>query len=165
MSNEPEVKRWTTKSEADIEHWVYDALSGMVNARSFRRDLVDSLCGHWSSRIGLHLRSNNGLVFTSRLYTTQATQYGLSQAFIQPHTPQQNDIVGRLIRTIKKQYIWMHNFGWVITSPNSSHVTSHRLIRRCFLFLRLLLDIPSLTQASTSRHDRPASFVFQTAAP
>ncbi|WP_404764699.1 transposase [Vibrio alginolyticus] len=60
---------------------------------------------------GLQLRSDNGLVFTSRLYTRLAMQYGLTQEFIQPHTPQQNGMVERLIRTIKEQCIWMHNFG------------------------------------------------------
>ncbi len=59
---------------------------------------------------GLQIRSDNGLVFTSRLYTMLAMQYGLTQEFIQPHTPQQNGMVERLIRTIKEQYIWMHNF-------------------------------------------------------
>jgi putative transposase len=35
------------------------------------------------------LRSDNGLVFTSRSYTTLVRSYGLRQEFITPHTPQQ----------------------------------------------------------------------------
>jgi putative transposase len=47
------------------------------------------------------LRSDNGLVFTSRRYTALARSYGLKQAFITPHCPQQNGMVERLIRTLK----------------------------------------------------------------
>lgn len=37
-------------------------------------------------------------------------QYGLKQAFIRPHTPQQNGMVERLILTVKEQCLWLHNF-------------------------------------------------------
>ena len=56
------------------------------------------------------LRSDNGLVFTSRHDTKTVYRYGLKQAFIRPHTPQQNGMVERLIRTVKEQCIWLHNF-------------------------------------------------------
>lgn len=38
------------------------------------------------------LRSDNGLVFTSRKYTALVRSYGLRQEFITPHCPQQNGI-------------------------------------------------------------------------
>lgn len=41
------------------------------------------------------LRSENGLVFTSRDYTRLVRSYGLQQEFIPPHCPQQNGIVER----------------------------------------------------------------------
>ena len=47
------------------------------------------------------LRSDNGLVFTSRSYTALARGYGLRQEFITPHCPQQNGMVERVIRTFK----------------------------------------------------------------
>ncbi|GAA3970785.1 IS3 family transposase [Allohahella marinimesophila] len=56
------------------------------------------------------LRSDNGLVFTSRKFTKTVYQYGLKQEFIRPHTPQQNGMVERLIRTVKEQCLWLHNF-------------------------------------------------------
>ena len=49
------------------------------------------------------LRSDNGLVFTSRHYTAFVKSYGLRQEFITPHCPQQNGMVERVIRTIKEQ--------------------------------------------------------------
>jgi putative transposase len=45
------------------------------------------------------LRSDNGLVFTSRSYTKLVRGYDLRQEFITPHTPEQNGMVERLIRT------------------------------------------------------------------
>ncbi|HUH60655.1 MAG TPA: DDE-type integrase/transposase/recombinase [Candidimonas sp.] len=41
------------------------------------------------------LRSDNGLVSTSRSYTALARSYGLRQEFITPHCPQQNGMVQR----------------------------------------------------------------------
>jgi putative transposase len=43
------------------------------------------------------LRSDNGLVFTSRSYTALVRSYGLRQEFITPHTPEQNGMVERVI--------------------------------------------------------------------
>ena len=51
------------------------------------------------------LRSDNGLVFTSRRYTALVRSYGLKQEFITPHCPQQNGMVERVIRTLKEQCI------------------------------------------------------------
>lgn len=56
------------------------------------------------------LRSDNGLVFTSRHYTASVRSYGLRQEFITPHCPKQNGMVGRVIRTLKKQCVHRHRF-------------------------------------------------------
>lgn len=56
------------------------------------------------------LRSDNGLVFTSRCYTSLVRSYGLKQEFITPHCPQQNGMVERLIRTLKEQCVHRHRF-------------------------------------------------------
>lgn len=56
------------------------------------------------------LRSDNGLVFTSRVYTRMVRSYGLQQEFITPHCPQQNGMVERLIRTLKEQCVHRHRF-------------------------------------------------------
>lgn len=59
----------------------------------------------------LTIRSDNGLVFTSKQYTRTVYRYGIKQEFIRPHTPQQNGMVERLIRTVKEQCLWLHNFA------------------------------------------------------
>ncbi|MEC4723828.1 integrase core domain-containing protein [Noviherbaspirillum sp. CPCC 100848] len=56
------------------------------------------------------LRSDNGLVFTSRSYTALVKSYGLKQEFITPHCPEQNGMVERVIRTLKEQCVHRHRF-------------------------------------------------------
>lgn len=56
------------------------------------------------------LRSDNGLVFTSKTYVNLVKTYGLDQEFITPYTPQQNGMIERFIRTIKEQCVYHHRF-------------------------------------------------------
>ena len=56
------------------------------------------------------LRSDNGLVFTSRSFTALVRSYGLRQEFITPHSPEQNGLVERVIRTLKEQCVHRHRF-------------------------------------------------------
>lgn len=56
------------------------------------------------------LRSDNGLVFTSRSYKRLVRSYGLQQEFITPHCPEQNGLVERVIRTIKEQCVHRQRF-------------------------------------------------------
>ena len=58
----------------------------------------------------LLLRSDNGLLFTSRAYTRLVRSYGLRQEFITPHCPQQNGMIERVIRTLKEQCVHRHRF-------------------------------------------------------
>lgn len=56
------------------------------------------------------LRSDNGLVFTSRSYTALVRSYGLQQEFITPHCPEQNGLCERVIRSLKEQCVHHHRF-------------------------------------------------------
>lgn len=56
------------------------------------------------------LRSDNGLIFTSRSYTALVKAYGLRQEFITPYSPQQNGMVERMIRTLKEQCAHRYRF-------------------------------------------------------
>jgi putative transposase len=56
------------------------------------------------------LRSDNGLVFSSKSFTKTVKDYNLTQEFITPYTPQQNGMIERFFRTIKEECIWHHNF-------------------------------------------------------
>lgn len=56
------------------------------------------------------LRSDNGLVFSSRSYIALVKSYGLQQEFITPYSPEQNGLVERVIRTLKDQCVHRHRF-------------------------------------------------------
>lgn len=56
------------------------------------------------------LRSDNGLAFTSRSFTALVRSYVLRQEFITPHSPEQNGLVERVIRTLKEQCVHRHRF-------------------------------------------------------
>lgn len=56
------------------------------------------------------LRSDNGLVFSSKTYTSLVKAYGIKQEFITPYTPEQNGLIERFIRTIKEQCIYQNRF-------------------------------------------------------
>ena len=56
------------------------------------------------------LRSDNGLVFTSRSYTALVNSYGLKQEFITPYSPEQNGMVERVLRTRKDPCVHRHRF-------------------------------------------------------
>lgn len=58
----------------------------------------------------LALRSDNGLVFSSRHYTGTLKAYGLRQEFTMPYTPEQNGLVERFFRSLKEECIWLHRF-------------------------------------------------------
>lgn len=49
------------------------------------------------------LRSDYGLIFTSRRYTALVRSHGLKQEFNTPHCRQQNGMVERVIRALKEQ--------------------------------------------------------------
>ncbi len=67
----------------------------------------------WKVKAPFLLRSDNGLVFTSRSYKALVKSYGLQQEFITPHCPQQNGMVERLIRTIKEQCVHRYRFEMI----------------------------------------------------
>lgn len=56
------------------------------------------------------LRSDNGLIFTSRSYTSLVRSYGMKQEFITPYGPEQNGMVERMIRTLKEQCVHRYRF-------------------------------------------------------
>ena len=67
------------------------------------------------------LRSDNGLVFTSRSFKALVRSYGLKQEFITPHCPEQNGMVERVIRSLKEQCIHRQRFE---TLQHASRVIS-----------------------------------------
>jgi putative transposase len=57
------------------------------------------------------LRSDNGLIFTSRRFRAACSFYRLEQEFITPYTPEQNGLIERFFRSLKEECVWQHNFA------------------------------------------------------
>jgi putative transposase len=57
------------------------------------------------------LRSDNGLIFTSKRFRQACTFYRLDQEFITPYTPEQNGLIERFFRSLKEECAWQHNFS------------------------------------------------------
>lgn len=74
-------------------------LSPTGNAKAAEAALEEALIRRYGilgrAQDALTIRSDNGLVFTSRRYTRTVFRYGIKQEFIRPHTPQQNGMVER----------------------------------------------------------------------
>ena len=112
-----ERDRWATltlvmdRCTREILGW---RLSRRGNAKAAEAALEEALINRFGALARLAepliLRSDNGLVFCSFRFSGTVRRYGNTQEFIQPHTPQQNGMVERLIRTIKEQCIWLHRF-------------------------------------------------------
>ncbi len=56
------------------------------------------------------LRTDNALVYASKLYRRLARCYGLSQEFILPHTPEQNGVAESFMGTLKLECVRQHRF-------------------------------------------------------
>jgi putative transposase len=60
---------------------------------------------------GVLLRSDNGLIFTSKRYLKLIHKYGLEPEFITPYTPEQNGVIERFMRSLKEECIWLQGFS------------------------------------------------------
>jgi putative transposase len=60
---------------------------------------------------GLLIRSDNGLIFSSKQYLKLVHDYGLIPEYITPYTPEQNGVIERFMRTLKEECIWLHRFS------------------------------------------------------
>lgn len=83
-------------------------------AKTAQRALESALIGRFGWTRGatddLVLRHDNGLIFGSRHYRTTVLDYGLTQEFITPYTPEDNGLCERFIRSFKEECVWQHVF-------------------------------------------------------
>ena len=90
------------------------ALELTGRAKTAERALEEALLARFgtlrSAPEGMRLRHDNGLVFGSRQYRAVVTDYGLTQEYITPYTPQQNGLCERFIKTFKEEFAWVRNY-------------------------------------------------------
>jgi len=73
--------------------------------------LIHRFAMNRSQARGVLLRSDNGLIFTSKRYMKLIHKYGLEPEFITPYTPQQNGVIERFMRSLKEECIWLRLFS------------------------------------------------------
>ena len=56
------------------------------------------------------VRSDNGLVFSSKSFRKTIKAYNFKQEFTTPYTPEENGMIERFFRTLKEECIWHYNF-------------------------------------------------------
>jgi putative transposase len=89
-------------------------VSRRQDARTAEGALEDGLIRRFginrSHARGVLLRSDNGLIFSSKRYMKLVSLYGLVPEYITPYTPEQNGMIERFMRTLKEECIWLHSF-------------------------------------------------------
>ena len=89
-------------------------LAPTARAKTAERALEQALLGRfgwtYGAPEGLTIRHDNGLVFGSKLYRSTAREYGLTQEYTAPYTPEDNGLVERFIRSVKEECVWQHRF-------------------------------------------------------
>lgn len=58
----------------------------------------------------LTLRSDNGLVFGSKVFKSAVGKCSVAQEYITPYTPEQNGMIERFFKTLKEECVWKYNF-------------------------------------------------------
>ena len=89
-------------------------LAHTARAKTAERALEEALLHRFGTTrgapSGLTLRHDNGLVFGSKAYRALVRDYGLTQEYIAPYTPEQNGLCERFIRTFKEECAWQNHF-------------------------------------------------------
>ncbi|WP_445005388.1 transposase [Halomonas mongoliensis] len=78
-------------------------LSDNGSSKTAEAALEEALVHRFGALGRIPLRSDNGLVFSSRHYTATVKAYGLTQEFTTPCTPEQNGLVERFFRSLKEE--------------------------------------------------------------
>jgi putative transposase len=78
--------------------------------RALEMALIERFGWTHGAPAGLVVRSDNGLVFGSKLYRLTCREYHLGQEFITPYTPEENGMVERFIRSFKEECVWVNRF-------------------------------------------------------
>lgn len=90
------------------------ALELTGRAKTAERALEEALLTRFgnlrSAPKGMLPRHDNGLVFGSRQYRAVVKDYGLTQEYITPYTPQENGLCERFIKTFKEEFAWVRNY-------------------------------------------------------
>lgn len=97
----------------EVLGWELDSTARSKTAERALEDALLSRFGflHGAAKASLALRHDNGLVFGSKRYRALVREYGLTQEYTAPYTPEQNGLCERFIRSFKEECAWLHRFS------------------------------------------------------
>jgi putative transposase len=94
------TRKWVGYS-FDVSATKDAAVQGMVNAIASEKPDVSKLV----------IRTDNGSQYVSKKFRESVAMLGARQEFIYHHTPEQNGHIESFHRTLKKEYLWPHEFA------------------------------------------------------
>ena len=94
------TRRWTSYA-FDVDATKQVAIDSITNAVS----VENPDCSR------LRLRTDNGTQYTSNDFRKAVSVFGIKHEFIWKHTPEQNGHVESFHKTLKKEYLWQHEFA------------------------------------------------------
>ena len=142
----PRVRGWVSRAQTPNERWAIDTthfsterdgwchLTAVIDCcdrmivgwRASSSGKAKVACGALEDALinrkppqGMFLRSDNGLVFASRLFQRTARRAGVRQQFITPYTPEQNGIIERWFRSLKEECLWLRSFSTLAEAQNA----------------------------------------------
>jgi putative transposase len=140
QGNRPRVAGWPSRASRPNERWAIDVThifcgrDGWCHLTAIIDCCDRSIVGWRLSRSGvariaaaaleealrarhidlssarLTLRSDNGLVFGSKVFVKVARRYGLEQEYITPYSPEQNGMIERFFKSLKEECVWLQRF-------------------------------------------------------
>lgn len=95
----------------DVPGWELDRTARAKTAeRALESALIERFGWVRGGPEGMEIRSDNGLVFGSKLYRRLIREYRLRQEYITPYTPEENGLVERFMRSFKEECAWVNHF-------------------------------------------------------
>ena len=91
--------------------WLAFVLASRATRREAIRAVTDAVAAADPTLPGLTLRVDNGSQYTSREFRSSMAALEISLEYIYVNTPEQNGHIESFHKTLKKEYVWPHEFA------------------------------------------------------
>lgn len=91
--------------------WVGYSFDTTASKESAIQSVLNSIASSKADTDRLRLRVDNGSQYRSKRFTDSMKALGIRVEFIYVHTPEQNGHIESFHKTLKREYIWTHDFA------------------------------------------------------
>ena len=91
--------------------WLAFVLASRATRREAIMAVTDAVASSRPTLPGLTLRVDNGSQYTSREFRSSMAALGINLEYIYVNTPEQNGHIESFHKTLKKEYVWPHEFA------------------------------------------------------